>query len=171
MQKRILLLLFIFLIFNISGVCEDNQININKASLEELDQLSGIGPSKAQAIIDFRPFNSVDDLIDVTGIGEVTLEKIKSQGIVCVNEENEEEIITESAKNNFIEIKETKIQSIQKELIVLENLDTKDIKSEKNKEKLDKNNYAIYGLTGFGVLLLFLFIIKNRGLIKKNEFK
>ena len=43
---------------NISGICEDEQIDINSASLEELDELSGIGPVKAQAIIDSRPFQN-----------------------------------------------------------------------------------------------------------------
>ncbi|AEY01258.1 DNA uptake protein [Oceanimonas sp. GK1] len=54
-------------------------ININTATPEQLAQLSGIGPAKADAIVEYRdtngPFSSVDDLVQVRGIGEATVEK------------------------------------------------------------------------------------------------
>src|SRR6476619_4660388 len=56
-------------------------ININTASLQELEALNGIGPVKAQAIIDHRkangPFKSIEQLKDVKGIGDATFDKIK----------------------------------------------------------------------------------------------
>jgi len=55
----------------------ENKINVNKASKSKLDELYGIGPAKAQAIIDARPYNSVDDLTRAKGIGDVTLSRIK----------------------------------------------------------------------------------------------
>lgn len=58
-------------------------VNINKAGAEELDKVRGIGPAMAQRIIDFReqngPFKSVDDLVQVRGIGGSKLQKIKGQ--------------------------------------------------------------------------------------------
>ncbi len=57
------------------------KISINQATLEELMSLSGIGESKAQAIIDYRntngPFTKLEDLMLVRGIGEAIFEKIK----------------------------------------------------------------------------------------------
>ncbi|MFN3821269.1 MAG: ComEA family DNA-binding protein, partial [bacterium] len=56
-------------------------INVNDADRSQLETLPGIGPVKAQAIIDYRqrygPFRSVDELIKVKGIGPKTLEKIR----------------------------------------------------------------------------------------------
>lgn len=52
-------------------------VNLNTATLEELDTLPGVGPKTAQLIVDGRPYATVDDLLRVKGIGPATLAKIK----------------------------------------------------------------------------------------------
>ncbi len=57
-------------------------VNINTATAEELQTLTGIGSVKASSIVAHRekePFSSVDDLTRVEGIGAATLERIRSQ--------------------------------------------------------------------------------------------
>lgn len=57
-------------------------LNLNSATADDLDELPGIGPATASAIIEHRTragrFRSVDDLLDVPGIGEAKLERLRS---------------------------------------------------------------------------------------------
>jgi len=64
-----------------SSTSKEKKVNINKASLEELKQVKGLGGKRAQDIIDHREtngkFKSVDELKRVSGIGAKTIEKLK----------------------------------------------------------------------------------------------
>ena len=58
-----------------------NLININTATVEELDALHGIGPSKGAAVVEYRemvgPFQDIEEIKNVSGIGDATFEDIK----------------------------------------------------------------------------------------------
>lgn len=58
-------------------------VHLNKAGLEELETLPGVGPVTAQKILDFRkangPFRSVDELTRIKGIGEKKLKALRGQ--------------------------------------------------------------------------------------------
>ncbi|HLS07268.1 MAG TPA: ComEA family DNA-binding protein [Bacillota bacterium] len=58
---------------------QSSKVRVNQATTEELETLTGIGAAKAAAIINYRdehgPFQSVDDLLNVPGIGQKTLDQ------------------------------------------------------------------------------------------------
>jgi len=66
-----------------AGDAGSGKININTATEEQLQQISGIGPSKAKAIIEYREknglFQRIEDLDKVSGIGEKTIEQMEDQ--------------------------------------------------------------------------------------------
>ena len=64
-----------------AGSISSGKINLNTASISQLDTLDGIGPATAQKIIEYREknggFNSIDELKSVNGIGNAKFNKIK----------------------------------------------------------------------------------------------
>jgi hypothetical protein len=144
----------------------------------ELDNLTGIGPAKAEAIVNSRPFASVDDLVRVSGIKNATLNGIKQQGLACVsleinevnNTEEENQTIPQSIQINSVPEMNNTSKIIEKPIIAdvirlnSQNQIPKDIKTEVN--VLTSDNIAIYSLIAFCILLGVLFIAKK---IKKPK--
>lgn len=58
-------------------------VNINTASIDELNAVKGIGPSKAKAIVEYRdkngPFKSLDELKEVKGFGDKSVDKLRGE--------------------------------------------------------------------------------------------
>jgi competence protein ComEA len=77
-MKKVILALVVFLSISLNAIAG---VNINTATQAELESLDGIGPIKAQSIIDHRKknggFKTVDDLKQVDGIGSATLENLR----------------------------------------------------------------------------------------------
>lgn len=69
-----------------AALSDAGPVNINTASVDDLDTLPGVGPSTAQAIVDDRAqngaFASIEDIMRVSGIGEKKFEKLKD--LICV---------------------------------------------------------------------------------------
>ncbi len=177
----------LFLLSLVSSECNETQVDINSASLEDLDKIVNVGPARAQQIVSLRPFESVDDLINVVGIGNATLEEIRQQGLACVNDsragktpnnsEQTAEEIEETPKEKPKEkIKEPETfsyylpEDASLPKITVNSLNSQTIKTPENEQENSRTNYAVYGLAGFCILLTALFAIKIFRK-NKNEFR
>jgi hypothetical protein len=176
-MKWQLIFLAILIFPIVSAICEEGQIDVNSASLEELMKIIQIGEKRAEQIINLRGeelFKSLDDLVRVDGVSldGSNLVKIKEQGIACVSDEKgEEEKIP--LVEEFIEEKSEEIPAVENDIFE-EPAETEDtsinakvIKTDNSEESY--NIYAILGLVTFSVLLTLLLMLEKLK-SNKNEF-
>lgn len=80
MLKKLLVVLFAFFAFSGFALAA---VDLNTATVEQLDGLKGVGPVKAKAIVEYRtkngPFKSVDDLEKVNGFGKKTVDALRAE--------------------------------------------------------------------------------------------
>lgn len=180
--------LFLILFFS-AGVyaqCNSTQVDINSANASELDRIYGIGPTKVQNIIYYREiqqFNSLEDMINISGIGSTTLNKIERQGIACVNlakqvssKSAEIQSANESPQiNNSAEINSANANINSPQEINL-NSQNETPKNQVNSSStstsiFNSDKMPIYGLIAFSAFLCILFAAKKIRIKRyKSEF-
>jgi competence ComEA-like helix-hairpin-helix protein len=183
MKYEAILLLVLFSLTFVYAECGADQVDINTASLEDLDLLTGIGPAYAQRIVDGRSFDSVDDLTSVSGIGSVTLQNIKDQGLACVsgeessqNEDDGEEVVNnetdddpdeeydspeedDAEPNTYVRTSGTVIMELNDTPKTVINLKSSKTVEQENDVAYESKNekiksYSIYAFLGFLVLVI-----------------
>jgi len=91
--KAILAACFVLWMMVVVPVQAGDKVNINTATVETLQEVRGIGPKTAAAIVEYRTehgaFHDVNDLDNVKGIGEKKLDKIRDQ--LTVGDEQEKD--------------------------------------------------------------------------------
>jgi competence protein ComEA len=84
-MKKMIFVLFAAISLSLGSISVLAATNLNTATVAELQKVNGIGPKKAEAIVEYRkktPFKSVDELDKVPGFGKSTVEKVRKDLIV-----------------------------------------------------------------------------------------
>ncbi|MCK4997071.1 helix-hairpin-helix domain-containing protein [Candidatus Pacearchaeota archaeon] len=139
--------------------CSDGQIDINSASIEDLDELVWVGPSTAEKIINERPFDSVDDLDKVHGIGDVKVADIIEEGLACVEDEDNENNI-EAKRKTEKEIVEVVLEEPREKVVYLNDEKAVDLNDEIFEEVVyESKNVRVWKYLPYGFAVFLIIII------------
>lgn len=149
----------------------DSCINLNTAPKERLEEITHIGEKRAEQIVGLRPFLSLEDLDRVPGIGPSRISDIKNQGLACASANPAPETpsrLPQPPIQPNSPPKTEEASSPSEESSLKEGL--AEIKPEGKPESLSPLWPAliIAIFSGFAILLLSFFVEKAKG--KKNEY-
>jgi hypothetical protein len=152
------LALLILMLSFVSSSC----IDINSASLSELDKIIWVGPATAQKIIDARPFDDVNDLDKVSGIGDAKIADIEEEGLACVNSKKEDEEIYHEKVVDDVSLEEGNSILAQKEkydVLMLNNINySEEVYASKNDKIISWLPYAF----SLFLILIIAFLLLER---------
>ncbi|MDP2783198.1 MAG: ComEA family DNA-binding protein [Sulfurimicrobium sp.] len=111
-MKKFLLVVFAW--FSFMGLAfAATPVDLNSANQAQLESVTGIGPVKAKAVIEYRtkngPFKSVDDLQKVTGFGKASVGKLRSE--VTVGGAKAADVKASDAKDAGIKAADVKVDT------------------------------------------------------------
>ena len=159
MNYLILFLLILTFISIVGADCNGNQVDINSASEEELDEIIWVGISTAQKIIDERPYENLGDLRRVYGIGNSKLKDIKEQGLACVEDEDMKESVGADdnldGREKTVEKEEEVIALAPKEEEILLN----SVLENSEEVVYESKNFKILKYTSYAFSVFLIFII------------
>lgn len=67
-----------------SNEATEGCVNINSASMEDLQRIHQIGEARAEQMLELRPFSSIQDMTRISGIGDARIAEIEEEGVACV---------------------------------------------------------------------------------------
>lgn len=90
MLRLMVIISVIFTMAPLALAAEAGKVDLNKASVEDLLQLKGIGKTYAERIVEYRnengPFNKIEEVMMVKGIGQKTFDSIKTHLVIVKDE-------------------------------------------------------------------------------------
>jgi len=162
--------LIILLLDNVPAQCSEGQIDINTASAIDLDKITYIGPATATKIINMRPFDSINDLVNVSGIGEIKLKAIIDENLACVGDfGKKEEISIESIQNNKEENSPTNNQDNEESSEKLKEIEETIATEKVSVNSLDSQKNLTQDTKRLQVIKLNSKDIKNNNSIQENK--
>lgn len=159
---KYLVIIILFSTFVFVG-CSNSQIDINSATVNDLDKIVWVGETTATKIIEGRPFESLEDLDNIYGIGDKKLRDIIDEGLACVENEKINNVQKNESRQRDVIPKFSDVNnSYPKEIlpILLEGEKENDILVYESKNSTVLN-YLPYAFSVFLILIIAVLILQR----------